>query len=451
MMQPAQSHPPTPSWRNLDHPTAHDRFRHIFRDHWHAWCDLRLEGAVPSDQRAYVRKTVERMILCRDPSAGYARYVCPGCGFDRRVPFSCKTRFCPSCGKVRVDNWVADIARDLFDVPHLHVTLTVDDLLWPFFHAHRSLLKVLLKTAARAVRELVEELYPGVRIGMIYTLHTGGRDLGFKPHVHLVMTKGGLKDGQWVEIAKLPGGRLAAKWRYLLCKHLCQARPFDHDLRKAVDQGYRDHRGYQVKTDSFYPKGLDAAKYIGRYLGHPPLATSHITDYDGQLVTYWYVDSNTGQRVTACGERSRTITCSALDFISRMVPHIPPKGMQTVRYAGLYARNVKRKIAPTVRAALDALRLQIPLFDLESLAQTFQHLKWRERIKASFGYDPLECPRCGCIMQLAEIWEPKRGHIWMKRWLETHRMRTAARQALERIRAQHRRYRQLAFDFNFDT
>jgi hypothetical protein len=69
----------------------------------------------------------------------------------------------------------------------------------------------------------------------------------------------------------------------------------------------------------------------------------------------------------------------------------------------------------------------------------------------SFGYDLLECPQCGCMMQLAEIWEPKRGHIWMKRWLETYRMRKAARQALECIRTQHRRYRQLAFDFNFDT
>lgn len=96
-------------------------------------------------------------------------------------------------------------------------------------------------------------------------------------------------------------------------------------------------------------------------------------------------------------------------------------------------------------------RLQSPLFDLDSLIQTLQHLTWRERIKASFGYNLLECPRCGCIMQLAEIWEPKRGHIWMRRWLETHRMRKTARQALERIRAQHRRYRQLAFDFNFET
>ena len=311
------------------------------------------------------------MILCRDPSAGYARYVCPGSGFDRRVPFSCKTCLCPSCGKVRVDNWVNDIARDTYDVPHLHVTLTVDDLLWPHFHAHRSLLKVLLKTAAQAVRELVEELYPGVCIGLVYTVHTGGRDLGFKPYVHLVMTKG----GQWVEIDRLPGNRLSARWRYLLCKNLRKARPCDQKLRRAIDQGYHDHRGYQVHTDSFYPKGLDAARYIGRYLGHPPLATSHITNYDGQFVTYWYVDSNSGQRVT--------VTCPALDFISRMIPHLPPTGMQIVppckhgAYAGLYARNVKRKLAPAVHAALEALRLQPPLLDLESLAQTFRHLTWR--------------------------------------------------------------------------
>lgn len=54
-----------------------------------------------------------------------------------------------------MDNWVDDVASDVLDVPHLHVTLTTDDLLWPFFHADRSLLKLLLKTAAQAVRELV--------------------------------------------------------------------------------------------------------------------------------------------------------------------------------------------------------------------------------------------------------------------------------------------------------
>jgi len=105
------------------------------------------------------------------------------------------------------------------------------------------------------------------------------------------------------------------------------------------------------------------------------------------MVTYFYTDTYTGERIT--------VTCSALDFISRLIPHIPPKGIQIVRYAGLYARNVKRKLADIARSALEALRLQAPLFDLASLPTTIQHLKWRERIKKSFGYDSLQCPRCG--------------------------------------------------------
>jgi len=281
------------------------------------------------------------------------------------------------------------------------VTLTTDDLLWPFFHTDRSLLKMLLKTAPQAVRELVADRYPDVRIGLIYTVHTFGRDLGYKPHVHLVMTKGGLKDGEWVEIDHLPAARLSAKWRYLLCRHLREARPHDRQLQWAVAQGYRDHRGYQVHTDSFYPKGLDAARYIGRYLGHPPLATSHIIGYVGQMVTYFYTDTYTGERIT--------VTCSALDFISRLIPHIPPKGIQIVRYAGLYARNVKRKLADIARSALEALRLQTPLFDLASLPTTIQHLKWRERIKKSFGYDPLQCPRCGRTLERSAELTSKTG------------------------------------------
>lgn len=48
-----------------------------------------------------------------DPSAGYARCVCPRGQYEHCVPFSCKTRFCPACGKVRVNEWVSHIARDL--------------------------------------------------------------------------------------------------------------------------------------------------------------------------------------------------------------------------------------------------------------------------------------------------------------------------------------------------
>ena len=168
------------------------------------------------------------MMLCRDPEGGYARWICPGCQYVHRVPFSCKTRFCPSCGKVHVDNWVNDFAKDMLDVPH-----------------------------------------------------------------------------------------------------------------------------------------------------------------------------------------------------------IPPKGLQMVRYAGLYASCVERRCLEIANAALEAIRTQFPLFALDPLLKSVAPLKWRERIKASFGFDPVACPRCGRTMELAEIWEPKRGFVWMKRWLETHRMRKAARDAMK--------------------
>jgi hypothetical protein len=194
-----------------------DRFRQIFIDHWERWWDYRREE-IPTDQRAYVQEMVEKMMDCRNPQCGYARYVCPACHEERIVPFSCKTRFCPSCGKVRTDEWVGRIAQELLDVPHLHLTLTIAKEMRRCFDRDRSLLKLLLTTAADAVRQVIAVTYGDIQVGLVYTCHTFGRDLVFKPHVHLILTKGGLNpEGEWVAIDTIPGGRLAAIWRYLLC------------------------------------------------------------------------------------------------------------------------------------------------------------------------------------------------------------------------------------------
>lgn len=168
-----------------------DRFRQIFIDHWECWWDYRREE-VPADQRAYVQKMVEKMMGCRNPQCGYARYVCPECHEERIVPFSCKTRFCPSCGKVCTDEWVNRISKELLDVPHLHLTLTIAKEMRPYFDRDRSLLKLLLTTAVDAIRRVIAVTYGDIRVGLVYTCHTFGRDLVFKPHVHAIVTKGGL-------------------------------------------------------------------------------------------------------------------------------------------------------------------------------------------------------------------------------------------------------------------
>ena len=170
-----------------------DRFRQIFIDHWDRWLDLHEED-IPAAQRAYVRKTIQKMMGCRNPQSCYARYVCPGCGDERIVPFSCKTRFCPSpstertgsvCGKVRTDEWVNLIAQELLDVPHLHLTLTTPSRTGtglgrpgatPDLPRRPPPARYHAQSRRRraAVRQGVESEHPGPRIGLIYSVHTFG-------------------------------------------------------------------------------------------------------------------------------------------------------------------------------------------------------------------------------------------------------------------------------------
>jgi len=73
-------------------------------------------------------------------------------------------------------------------------------ILWPFSHVDQPLLKLFLQVAARTAREIINDTSPGTRIGMVYTVHAFSRDIGFKPDVHLFMTKGGLNHNNRVEI-----------------------------------------------------------------------------------------------------------------------------------------------------------------------------------------------------------------------------------------------------------
>ncbi|MBA3075812.1 MAG: hypothetical protein FP831_19625 [Anaerolineae bacterium] len=138
-----------------------------------------MKNEVPVDQHENITNIVQRMMLYHDPEGGYAPYICPSCGFacavpagtgEHRVPFSCKTRFCPSCRKVHVDNWANDITKDILEVPHLHITLTTADSLHHFFLKDRGLLKELLLVGAQAVLDVVQSIHPGIRIGFVYTI-----------------------------------------------------------------------------------------------------------------------------------------------------------------------------------------------------------------------------------------------------------------------------------------
>ena len=158
-------------------------------------------------------------------------------------------------------------------------------------------------------------------------------------------------------------------------------------FKKVKSQCYTDHKeGFYVyaKPNKCNPETV--IKYIGRYLGRPVIATSRIDNYDENTgtVTFHYNRHEDNKYVLK--------TIPALDFIKRLIRHIPEKNFKMIRYGGLYARH--RKIDKNLRQAVSRAKHHV----------FCNFNKWRTAILSSFGYDPLKCPDCKHEMLFLELY-----------------------------------------------
>ena len=136
---------------------------------------------------------------------------------------------------------------------------------------------------------------------------------------------------------------------------------------------------------------------VPKYVVSPPISLRRITGYDGRKVRYWYNDHATGRRMEE--------EVDALTFIGRMVQHILPKGFTRIRYYGLHATCRASRIRERLKDLLKCTH--------EPVAGAYEVTgsSYRNRIKKSFGIDPLLCPRCGDEMEFEGIWHPEYGWI----------------------------------------
>ena len=156
--------------------------------------------------RPVILKEVDKMLSCRDPlRSGYHKYTCPTHpDVEVVVPHTCKSRFCSSCGKLAVDNWIASSMPRFLDVPHHHLVFTIPAQLRNIFLYDRSLLNLLFTASSRTVLDWCGET-GGYLPGVCSVLHTFGSDLKFNPHIHLLITSGGLAhDHSLLEHAQRP-------------------------------------------------------------------------------------------------------------------------------------------------------------------------------------------------------------------------------------------------------
>jgi plasmid rolling circle replication initiator protein Rep len=285
------------------------------------------------------KEEVEKMLKCREEKF-FACY-CHGCNDIRIFPLGCNSRLCSSCGKRHTDNWAKRLVKRLFPGKiHRHLVFGMPDMLWSFIKENRKLQKIVMDAANQTIQELFNEILKKkkitqkVRVGVIAVLHPFGKDIGYKPHVHAMVTEGGFsKQGEYFSIGSyINYDALHRKWQYVILEAL---KPHIH--KSTIDLAYRKYpHGFCAYVK---PERISSSKrliqYIGRYLRHPAIADSRIDYYDGKIVGFWYKDAE---------EEIQKVRMFVDDFIGAIIQHIPDKHEKLVRYYGAYSRIKRRPL-----------------------------------------------------------------------------------------------------------
>lgn len=359
--------------------------QNIFRDYYE-------EIQYTLHPRASVMENIDKMINCGDPSFGGAMYGCKHCGNLKFVPFRCHSRFCPTCGTKYAIDRTTSMSFKIINVQHRHCVFTIDSELRHFFLEDRSLLDLLFKAVQSVVLRLFFKDNKSLAYtpGFICVLHTFGRDLKWNPHIHCLISEGGYSNtGFWKGKSHFNYTFLRNAFRTALLNLL--ETKLDSSFKKVKAKCYSEHKdGFYVyaKPNKCDPRVV--TKYIGRYLGRPVIATSRIDDYDGTNVTFHYNRHEDDKYIVE--------SIPAIEFIQRLIQHIPEKGFKQIRYYGIYARSYN---------ATAKLKRAVPR---EKHAILLSFNKWRNCICSSFGYDPLKCPCCNNEMTIIDIYH-KHQHI----------------------------------------
>jgi hypothetical protein len=375
------------------------RLATILAAHWEAFVAT-YRGWI----RPVIFETVRKILACQTPILGCHLYRCP-CGEVRVVPHSCKSRFCPRCGKLATDRWADGVLNELLDVPYHHVIFSVPWQLRPVIAFNREVgLNLVVRAACDCLKQWARDS-KGMILGMVAVIHTFGADIKWHPHVHMLVTEGGLSlDGTtWIRPYKLgwliSQAGLKKMWRYHCITAFRQAHragAFRFSAKYAFLKKFP--RFNKVLADLYqltWYVHIGAAlldpgatvRYIGRYTKRAVLAEYRITSYDGRVVRFRFKDYAHGGKISYK-------TLPVLAFLGRLIRHIPDKHFKMIRYAGLFATRWKALYLEQARAALGQ---KSPVAPAEAPASM---LPWRERRQASQGIDPLLCRVCRQPMQL---------------------------------------------------
>jgi hypothetical protein len=335
------------------------------------------------------KKALADIAACMTAEMGGHHYRCRNCGHAFWVYHGCRNRACPACHGRQVRTWLEARQAELLPCDYYHVVATVpEEIRHQFLSDQKFMYSLLMKTVAGAVTDLARDRkYLGATPGILMVLHTWTGQLHYHPHVHLLVTGGGVSDdGQsWCE----PPGTFLVPVKAL--SKLIAGR-FRDALKKAKPDAFAKlpRKIWKRPWCSFskhYGRDKQAVvDYLARYAFRIAITNARIVAMDDTHVTFQYKQRDTGER--------KTCRLTGVEFLRRFLMHVLPKGFHKLRYYGLW-HHTKRDLQQRARLLLSVLgrtRSTEPVLIAEVTAEANRAVD--EPDASEKGFSP-SCPHCG--------------------------------------------------------
>lgn len=355
----------------------------------------------------HVQKVLHRLKICRTALLGYHAFHCTNeqCGKIKYQYHSCRDRHCPQCGAIKKEEWIEARMQELLPVKYYHVVFTLPHELNSLVMGHRkALFKLLFDASAGTLLSFAkDEKYLGAVPGIISVLHTWGQQLSFHPHIHCIITAGGIMgSNDWKAATKnnrpflFPVKAMSCVYRAKFLQALQQMITRGEviledtkDAKKIITALYQKDWIVYAKAPFGGPQAV--IEYLGRYTHKVAISNHRICGIDEQkgTVAFWYKDyRNDGKQ--------RQMTIDAAEFIRRFEQHILPARFTKIRTYGYLAnRNRHRRINEVLK------KMKLPLH--KGLIKVPLQLRLMER----YGINLKQCPCCKQqTLRLVQIYYP---------------------------------------------
>ncbi len=357
-------------------------------------------------------KVMNAIEKCRTSLLGGHVDECDKCGYIKISYNSCRNRHCPKCQSLPKEKWLIKRKQELLKVTYFHAVFTIPDSLNPLVLVNQKIIYgILFKAASETLISLSRDpRHLGADIGLIAILHTWGQNLSDHPHLHCVVTGGGLSndESKWIYPKKSKKNKkffihvniISDLYKkkflfYLKRSYKNGLLKFEGRIKPLADQKDFIHLVDQLYTKKWvtYCKrpfgGPDRVlEYLGRYTHRVAISNNRIQRIENDRVFFTFRDYHDNDKV-------KETSLGLFEFIRRFLLHILPPEFFKIRYYAILSNRQKNTKLKKCQKILGSVINQ----------QESEKIDWRQLIQKLTGIDPEVCPNCksGLLRRVEEL------------------------------------------------